>query len=202
MTEPTSIPPAPPAAYPPPPAAPPPAFVPPPPAAGAVRMRKSPGAAGALSVLPGLGHVYLGLYQRAVLFFLVWVVAMSIAERAHGPIGIVVAFWWFFVLIDAVRQANAINLSGAPESNIVSDELKTKIPGSLGFGVFLILVGLFFLIDRFVTIDLSFLWDWWPLLVIGFGGWQVFTYFKAKQEADRKAAAASAEVAASESPLS
>lgn len=200
MTEPTSIPPAPPAGYPPPPAAPPQAF-PPLPAAPVLTMRKSPGAAGVLSVLPGLGHVYLGLYQRAAAFFVIWLVAMTIADRSHGPIGVVVAFWWFFVLIDAVRQANAINASGGPEPNLVSDELKAKIPGSLGFGIFLILVGIFFLIDRFVTIDLTFLWDWWPLLVIGFGGWQVFSYYKVKQDAEKAAAARSAEVAASENPL-
>ncbi len=35
--------------------------------------------------------------------------------------------------------------------------------------VFLILIGSFFLLDKFVTIDLDFLFEWWPLLVIAFG---------------------------------
>jgi hypothetical protein len=195
MTEsstPNQIPPAP---VPPPPIAAPPFGAQPP---AAFVQRKSPGVAGVLSALPGLGHVYLGLYQRAVVFFAVWVVAMGIAERAHGPIGVVVAFWWFFVLIDAVRQANAINTSGAPESNLVSGEMKPLASGSLAVGVFLILIGTFFLLDKFVTIDLDFLFEWWPLLVIAFGGWQVFSYFKAKQDADRKASEAISNAAASD----
>lgn len=200
MTESTPIPPAPTMApLPPPPAAPPQAFAPP--AALAPRLKKSPGVAGVLSLLPGMGHVYLGLYQRAVLFFCIWVVALAIADRGHGPIGVIVPFWWFFVLIDAVRQANAINATGVPEQNLVTGDLQPKISGSLALGVFLILVGVFFLVDRFVTIDLSFLWDWWPLLVIAFGGWQVFTYFKAKQDAERKEAEVKAAAAVSENPL-
>ena len=151
---------------------------------------KNPAAAGLLSFLPGLGHVYLGLYQRAVMFFAIWVLILAFVSsgRHTGPLGILIPFWWFFVLIDAVRQAKAINTTGLPESNLVgAQEKPLPVSGSLAFGVFLILFGLFFLIDRLVTIDLSFLFDWWPLLLIAFGAWQVYTFYKAKQ--DREAGA-------------
>ena len=169
-------------------AAPPP---PPPPIAyiaqpqgGAVSPQaKSPALAGVLSALPGLGHVYLGLYQRAAIFFAVWVAVISIANHGGGPLGMLVPFWWFFVLIDAVRQAKAINATGAPESNLVAQETAIRASGSLAFGVFLILLGTFFLLEKFVTIDLSFLWDWSPLLLVLFGAWQVFSHYKAKQKA-------------------
>ena len=183
MSEMTSTP----AAAPPPPPPPPAVFpVSAPVAAAPGPQLKSPGLAGVLSALPGLGHVYLGLYQRAAAFFAVWVVAITLADRSHhdAPFGLLVAFWWFFVLIDAVRQAKAINATGAAESNLVFTEKPIRASGSLALGVFLILVGLFFLLDRFVTIDLSFLVDWWPLLLVGFGGWQVLTYMKAKKEAE------------------
>jgi len=65
----TPAPPPPPAAYPPPPPPPPP--VAPAPVAAVqpvIVERKSPGLAGFLSVFPGLGHLYLGLYQRAFAF--------------------------------------------------------------------------------------------------------------------------------------
>jgi Domain of unknown function (DUF5668) len=144
---------------------------------------KSPALAGVLSAMPGLGHVYLGLYQRAAIFFAVWVVVMSIAHHGGGPLGMLIPFWWFFVLIDAVRQAKAINATGAPESNLVASETAIRASGSLAFGVFLILIGGFFLLEKFVTIDLSFLWDWSPLLLVLFGAWQVFSHYKAKQNA-------------------
>jgi Domain of unknown function (DUF5668) len=147
---------------------------------------KKPGVAGLLSVLPGVGHLYLGLYQRAAAFFSIWVLIIAFVDRAphSGPLGIFIPFWWFFVLIDAVRQAHAINATGAPEANLVTGEKPIKVHGSLAFGIFLILFGVFFLLDRFVTIDLSFLLDWWPAAIILFGAWQVFTYYKGKKDAE------------------
>jgi len=147
---------------------------------------KNPAAAGFLSVIPGLGHVYLGLYQRAVIFFAVWVVVISVVRHAGGPAGLMIPFWWFFVLIDAVRQAKAINATGVPESNLLPNEKPLNFSGSLTFGIFLVLVGLFFFLDRWFRIDLSFLFDFWPVLLIGFGAWQIFSYWKSKQPAAPK----------------
>jgi len=162
--------PAPPVAYPPLPTTPSP-------------QAKNPAAAGLLSVIPGLGHVYLGLYQRAVIFFAVWVVVMTVAPHGPGPAGLMIPFWWFFVLIDAVRQAKAINATGAPESNLLPNEKPMNFSSSLTFGIFLVLVGVFFLLDRYFRIDLSFLFDFWPVLLIAFGAWQIFAYWKSKQPA-------------------
>jgi hypothetical protein len=159
-------------------------------------MTKSPALAGVLSAMPGLGHVYLGLYQRALTFFAIWVACITITSNAHnaGPIGLMIPFWWFFVLIDAVRQAKAINTSGAPEANLAVTELSMKSGGNLTMGVVLILVGLFFLIDKFVTIDLSFLWDWSPLLLVAFGAWLVFSYYKTKQASEGETGSGSTSV--------
>ena len=52
------------ASAPPPPAAPPVVVVPPAAPPTVIVERKSPGLAGFLSCFPGLGHIYLGLYQR------------------------------------------------------------------------------------------------------------------------------------------
>jgi LiaI-LiaF-like transmembrane region len=171
---------------------PPSALPPPPPVAyGAPAVAaphlKNPTTAGLLSFFPGLGHLYLGLYQRAFMFFGVWALIITfISNTRHGgALGVMIPFWWFFGLIDAVRQAKAINATGLPESNLIgAQEKPLPVSSSLAFGVFLILFGIFFLVDRLVTIDLSFLFDWWPLLLVGFGAWQVFTYYKSKQNKD------------------
>ena len=89
-------------------------------------------------------------------------------------------------LIDAVRQAKAINATGAPESNLLPNEKSMNFSGSLTFGIFLVLVGVFFLLDRYFRIDLSFLFDFWPVLLIAFGAWQIFAYWKSKQPAEPK----------------
>ena len=191
MNESPSLPPPPPPTY----AAPPVAYAPPAmPARPAMLPGKSPASAGLLSAFPGLGHVYLGLYKRGIVFFTILVLLIAIADRPHaGPFGMLIPFWWVFVLIDAVRQARAINATGMPEPGFFGEEKPFKADGGLTFGIFLMLIGLFFLADRIFTIDLSFLLDWWPGLLVAFGGWQVFTYFhdkKRREEAASEAAAA------------
>jgi len=187
---PNQPPPTPPPAWPSPPAATPPVAAPPvayaPPPTAPQAQAKNPAAAGFLSVIPGLGHVYLGLYQRAVIFFAVWVAVISIAPHGPGAAGLMIPFWWFFVLIDAVRQAKAINATGAPESNLLPNEKPMNFSASLTFGVFLVLIGGFFLLERFVSINLSFLWDFWPVLLIAFGAWQIFAFWKARQPKEPK----------------
>ena len=140
------------------------------------------------SFFPGLGHVYLGLYKRGVVFFAILVLLIAIADRGHtGPFGMLIPFWWVFVLIDAVRQARAINATGMPEPGLFGDEKPFRANAGLTFGIFMILVGLFFLADRFLTIDLGFLLDWWPALLVAFGAWQVFAYFQEKKRREESA---------------
>lgn len=176
---------------PPPPAtvAPPP---PPPPLPSIPPYAKSPGAAGVLSLFPGLGHVYLGLYQRGIVYFGIWVLIIAITNHHGGstPIGILIPFWMLFVLIDAVRQARAINATGQPEASPILRDAALKSDGGLTLGILLILLGVFFLIERFVTIDLTWLFDWWPLILIAIGGWQVYLYLDNKKKAQLAAEAA------------
>lgn len=186
MNEPNVNPAAP--AFPPPPA--PSAAAPPAPpvayAAPYVYPVKSPAVAGLLSCLPGLGHVYLGMYKRAAIFFGVWVLIIAVVSDVGGPIGFAIPFWWFFVLIDAVRMAQAINKTMQPETILPEDFQLRASGGSLALGVFLILFGAFFLLKKLVVIDLSFLLDWWPLLLVLFGAWQVFAHFQSKQASEKR----------------
>ncbi len=148
-------PPAPPAAVP-----PPSATVPPP----VIYERKSPGLAGFLSVFPGLGHLYLGLYQRA--FAIGGAFILMIALTSHGSggefFGPLIAFIWFFGIIDAVRQAKAINRGQLAESGFAGEQqLKTAAgSGGLTWGVILVGLGSLWLIDRYFPIDWSFMEDW------------------------------------------
>jgi len=145
---------------------------------------KNPGAAGALGIIPGMGHLYLGLYQRAAILFGIWVLFISLAEHSRGPFpGIAIPFWMVFSIIDASRQAKAINATGRPEANILGSDEPVRVSGSLTAGILLILIGGFLLVNRFVTIDLSFLNDWWPILLVAFGAWQVFRHYQSRQAA-------------------
>src|SRR5216683_1718594 len=85
--------------------------------------RKSPGLAGFLSIFPGLGHLYLGLYQRAFAF--AGAFCILIFFNSHGRMAVLsgpaTAFLWFFAIIDAVRQAKAINRGFVSESGFATE---------------------------------------------------------------------------------
>ena len=127
--------------------------------------RKSPALAGFLSVFPGLGHLYLGLYPRA--FAVGGAFVLGIMMTSHGGpgefFGPVVAFIWFFGVIDAVRQAKAINRGELAEAGFAGQQQLRRASagtGGLTWGVILIGLGALLLIDRYVEIDWSFMSEW------------------------------------------
>ncbi|MGH9367301.1 MAG: hypothetical protein ACRD3M_06480 [Thermoanaerobaculia bacterium] len=150
--------------------APPPASAPPPPPPPAapyaapvpvIVEKKSPGLAGFLSVFPGLGHVYLGLYQRGFVIGGAFILGISLTSHGRGPefFGPMLGFLWFFGIIDAVRQAKAINRGQTVESGFAGAPQVRKAgegTGALTFGVILIGLGVLWflesqdLLDRFL----------------------------------------------------
>src|ERR1017187_8799213 len=102
------------ASYPAPAPPPPPvAYGPAAPLSPSAPLPKNPGAAGALGIIPGMGHLYLGLYQRAAILFGIWVLFISLAGHSHGPFpGIAIPFWMVFSIIDASdRKSTRLNSS-------------------------------------------------------------------------------------------
>jgi len=161
--------PLPPPASPPPPPPVAPAMMPPPPVAGlppgaGYVERKSAALAGILSMFPGLGHLYLGLYQRGLAFGAAFVLAITFASHGRGEFfGPAIAFVWFFAIIDAVRQAHAINRGFVADTGYApAPQLRRAASGtaSLTWGVILVGLGTLWLIDRYVDIDWSFLDRW------------------------------------------
>ena len=152
------------ASAPPPPVAPPVVVVPPAAPPTVIVERKSPGLAGFLSCFPGLGHIYLGLYQRGFIIGGAFVLLIALTSHGHGGefFGPLIAFIWFFGIIDAVRQAKAINRGQIAESGFAGSEAAIKAPGAGGllWGVILVGLGSLWLIDRYFDIDWSFMDEW------------------------------------------
>lgn len=161
-------------------ASPPPAPAPALPAPLAI---KKPGLAAFLSLFPGLGNVYNGLYLRGLIFFLIFFTLLGIAIRTardgHGenlaffiPAMI---FFGLFGMIDAYRQAVLINY-GYQQDLGVLDLPKRPRPGQGGIaaGVILVLIGIYALLEQYVYIDLDWLFDLWPVVAIALGGWLIW----------------------------
>jgi hypothetical protein len=149
--------------------------------------RKSPGLAGFLSMFPGLGHLYLGLYQRA--FAIGGAFILGIAFTSHGNsgefFGPLIAFIWFFGVIDAVRQAKAINRGQLAEQGWAGEaQLKAAAAGTGGltWGVILVGLGALWLIDRYVDIDWSFMGEWGgPLAFILLGAILIVSHIRKRR---------------------
>ena len=134
--------------------------------------QKSPFLAGLLSMMPGVGHIYVGYYRRAFTHFLIFAGTIFVlAEGANdfAPLlGPFLAFFWFYNLIDAVRRAHAYNRAVA-SGNFQAEVL----PPDHGFGptsgVILIVIGAVLLAYTRFDYDLRWLRDWWPAALILLG---------------------------------
>jgi len=148
--------------------------------------------AGLLALMPGLGHVYVGYYRQA--FQNILVVCLTILFLSSGavhpiepPFGLFLAFFWLYNVVDAVRRASLYNqaLAGLRAMDL-PDDAQPALPvwplkvGSLGGGIFLIVLG--FVMFSHTMFDWSLEWiaDWWPMALVGVGAWLVYEDLKAR----------------------
>lgn len=154
--------------------------------------RKSPFLACFLSLMPGLGQVYVGYYQRG--FIHVAVVASVIAllvslSDDFSPLiplaGIFLAFFWLYNVIDAGRRAALYNemLDGRTDIELPQDFKVAGLGGSVAGGATLAVVGFVLLLHTRFDFSLDWLEEWWPVALIAFGA---FLVYKARQEQTAK----------------
>ncbi|MEM8961664.1 MAG: DUF5668 domain-containing protein [Acidobacteriota bacterium] len=150
------------------------------------KQEKIPLLAGFLSILPGLGNIYNGLYTRAVGFFFLYVTLFSVLtghDHSHVEASFLVPtliFVWLFNIFDAYRQAVLINNGWTQGQD--SPPANAGAQGGLAIGAALILIGVLVLLDRWFNIDLSIIFEQWPVAVIGFGIWMVVQAIRARRQ--------------------
>jgi hypothetical protein len=155
--------------------------------------RKSPFFAGFLSLMPGLGQIYVGYYQRGFLHVLVAgsVLSLLIAGGNTGnvaffPLGIVfLIFFELYNVIDASRRAVMYNLSldGVEQAVLPDDLTEMSLGGSFVGGGVLLVFGLIALSNSLFGLSLEWLEKWWPFAPIGLGAYLVYrAYLDRKPE--------------------
>jgi hypothetical protein len=182
------------AAAPPKPSPPMPSDAPPPPPAAPPRspayahrdpMAKSPGLALFLSIFfPGLGHIYVASYERALM--IIGGIAVSIwgivaSDGRLWPLAFAITFGYFFSIFDAYREAQIANLADG-------DELPTRrgsAEGRLMFGIFLVVVAGLVLADNLGLFDVRWIYDWWPVLVLLVGVYLIGSWIWDRMNASR-----------------
>lgn len=148
--------------------------------------QKSPFLAGLLSVMPGLGQVYVGYYQRGFVHALVVAVLMSVAsagdlEALTPLVAIFLSFFWLYNVIDAARRASLYNqaLAGIGEIDLPEDFKVPGFRGSVLGGVLIAATGFVLLLHTRFDYSLDWIEEWWPAALIGFG---VYLVWKAWQD--------------------
>lgn len=151
--------------------------------------RKSPILAGVLSLLPGLGQVYLGYYQQGFINMLIVGSTISLLQRDLGTLaplfGFFLTFFWLFNIIDATRRAMFYNeiMAGSDPKEFTENFRMPGSQGSLVGGVVLIALGGIALSNTLFDIPLDWLDEWWPLALV-IGG--VLLLLQSQLQKDRK----------------
>lgn len=143
--------------------------------------RRSPFLAAVLSIMPGLGQVYLGYYQLG--FVNAVVIAGLLTLLATGELGplipltsVFMAFFWLYNIVDAGRRAVIVNeaLAGRSDIELPEDFAAPGLRGSVMGGSIIALAGLLLLSRTLFGVSLEWLENWWPVAIILFGAFLIF----------------------------
>jgi hypothetical protein len=143
-----------------------------------------------LSAMPGLGQVYVGYYDLAfrnilVVCGLIAILASGTAHRLEPVVGLFLAFFWLYTLVDAGRRASFYNqaLAGLRPMDLPED-IKAPHPlGSLAGGLLLVAVGAALFLNTMFHVPLDWVARWWPLALVGAGAWLIYADRRAKTPA-------------------
>jgi hypothetical protein len=136
--------------------------------------------------MPGLGQIYVGYYQRG--FIHIIIVAAVITLLASGDmrgleplLGLFLAFFWLYNIIDAGRRASEYNRLAEGGNVDALPELTDQVGGKFTGGV-LVGFGLLLLAHTRLGFDFYWLEEWWPLAIVGFGA---YILWRNREQTDR-----------------
>ena len=158
-------------------------------AAGRVQglQHKSPFIACVLSLMPGVGQIYVGYYKLGFIHNVVFASAiMLLTTRLPDPmyplLSIFLAFFFIYNIVDAGRRAIYYNLALDGVEGIELPSMQLGVPsfgGSFAGGLAMIGLGVILLANTRFGISLAWIEEWWPAAPILLG---VYLLTKAIQE--------------------
>src|SRR5271154_965493 len=139
------------------------------PPAGTARHVTNPGVAFALGFFPGLGAVYNGEYNKALIHIVVFaamIVGLSsdIGDSGEVTLSLLLAGFIFYMAFDAMRVAKERNAGQATVDPLESWSKERPIGP-----IILIGLGALFLLNNFSWFAFYRVRQFWPLILIGVG---------------------------------
>jgi len=140
-----------------------------PPAATRPRSVSSPGVAFVLGLFPGLGAVYNGEYNKALIHIVAFVAIIfgltsDLSDAAETVLSLLLAGFILYMAFDAMRTAKAKNAGETPV-----DPLEAWSKNRPVGPIILIVLGALFLLNNFNWFPFYRIWRFWPLVLIGVG---------------------------------
>jgi len=153
--------------------------------------RKSPILAMVLSLMPGLGQIYVGFYQQGFINIIVIASIISVLTSYVPPymeplLGLFLAFYWLYNIVDAGRRAAFYNqaLAGMTDTPVPAEFKSLTEKGSMVGGAALVLLGIFFLAHTRFGMPLEWLEQWWPMALVIAGLFLLYQRWSSSKEED------------------
>jgi hypothetical protein len=138
----------------------------------------APRRAAICALIPGMGAVYNNEYLKAITYFAVFASLVMMGDRVNGVFGFGAFAFLVFNMFDAYRTAE-LKARKRLESGGVPEEPPQQDKTIIGWGVFLIILGVLFLLQN--IIPYYFLSRLWPLVFILLGAYLVYRAIRSKE---------------------
>ncbi|MCX6544660.1 MAG: hypothetical protein NTV05_09630 [Acidobacteria bacterium] len=152
--------------------------------------RKHPLLAIVLSVMPGLGQIYVGYYQQGITLVIIAgaLVTLSTQNRSFGlhefmPLLVMsTMFTWLYSCVDAGRRASLYNqaLSGLRPMDLPENQRTPEWHGSLVGGACLVVFGIVLFMHTIFGLPMEWVTRWWPLALVLVGAWLVYASIQSR----------------------
>jgi hypothetical protein len=145
----------------------------------------APKRAALCAIIPGMGAVYNNEYTKAITYFAVWAALSVMGSRVNGIFGFGAFVFVIFTMFDAYRTAEAQTRQRL-QTGLAAEPLpqdKTII----GWGIFLIILGVLFLLQNV----LPYYWfvnRLWPLVFVLLGAYLVYRAIQNREKQTRSSA--------------
>jgi hypothetical protein len=143
--------------------------------------RKSPILAVVMSLMPGLGQVYVGYYVLGfvnilIVGSLIALLNLNIAAPLQALAGLFLAFFWLYNLVDAGRRASLYNqaLAGLGPTELPEVVTLPRAGAALPGGIVLIVLGLTVWVHTYFGLSFQWLERWWPLALVLVGAYLIW----------------------------
>jgi hypothetical protein len=147
----------------------------------------APKRAALLSLIPGIGAVYNGEYQKAITQFAVFAALSIMSDSVNGVFGFGAVVFLIFTMFDSYRTAEAKLRLRMERGSVAEPPAKDKTVAA--WGILLIGLGLLFLLKNFIHYD--FISRLWPIVFIGLGAYLVFRALHDRENESASGSAAS-----------